>query len=215
LDELPIAYLSYEDLRGRADAFLAQHHPAGTIPVPIEEIAEAKLGLDIVPVPGLQDALRSDDYGVVGFLTSDRREVHVDEWIWKHRYNRYRFTIAHEIGHLVLHRELYEGRDFDSIQTWKSFINSIPDDVHGWYEWQAYAFAGLVLVPEKPLRATVASHLARVGERLKRESIPIASVRDTVWDIVLARVAKEFEVSVDVIQKRAEKDSALEKLLPG
>ncbi|HUT35272.1 MAG TPA: ImmA/IrrE family metallo-endopeptidase [Planctomycetota bacterium] len=215
MDEFPIAYLSYEHLRERAAAFLAQHHPSGTIPVPIEEIAEAKLGLDIVPVPGLQDALRSDDYGVVGFLTSDLKEIHVDEWIWKHRYNRYRFTIAHEIGHLILHRELYESRRFDSIHTWKMFINSIPDEVHGWYEWQAYAFAGLVLVPGKPLRTAVTNHLARVADRLKQENIPIAAVRDTVWDIVIDLVAKQFEVSADVIQRRVEKDSLSEELLPG
>ena len=31
-------YLSYEDLRQKADEFLAAHHPKGAIPVPIEEI---------------------------------------------------------------------------------------------------------------------------------------------------------------------------------
>ncbi|MBM4030667.1 MAG: ImmA/IrrE family metallo-endopeptidase [Planctomycetes bacterium] len=215
MDEFPIAYLSYDDLRDRAAMFLAQYHPAGTIPVPIEEIAEVKLRLDIMPVPGLQDALRSDDYGVVGFLTGDLKEIHVDEWIWNHRYNRYRFTIAHEIGHLVLHRDLYQGRDFDSVGSWKTFINSIPDEVHGWYEWQAHAFAGLVLVPERRLRAAMMEHLASVTDRLKREAIPIANVRDTVWDIILDLVAREFQVSVEVIQRRAEKDSLREGLLPG
>ncbi len=207
MDEFPIAYLSYEHLRERAAAFLAQHHPSGTMPVPIEEIAEAKLGLDIVPVPGLQDALRSDDYGVVGFLTSDLKEIHVDEWIWKHRYNRYRFTIAHEIGHLVLHRDLYESRRFDSIHTWKVFINSISDEVHGWYEWQAYAFAGLVLVPGDALRQAVATRVDEVVTQAKLKGIPIQRVRDTAWDIVLDIVAKDFAVSVDVIQRRVEKDN--------
>ncbi len=207
LDEFPIAVLSYENLRERAAAFLAQYHPSGTIPVPIEEIAEVKLGLDIVPVPGLQDALRSDDYGVVGFLTSDLKEIHVDEWVWNHRYNRYRFTIAHEIGHLVLHHELYKGRTFDSIESWKTFINSIPDETHGWYEWQAYAFAGLVLVPEAPLRMALAAHLREVTQQVERRGIPMERVRDRIWDIVLERVARLFEVSVDVIQRRVEKEN--------
>ena len=192
MGEFPLQRLSYGDLRRHAARFLDVHHPSRTIPVPIEEIAEARLGLDIVPVPGLQETLPSDEFGVIGYLTSDLREIHVDDWIWHHRYNRYRFTIAHEIGHAVLHKELYEGRQVDSIESWKVFINSIPDEVHGWYEWQAYAFAGLVLVPEVPLREAVSRHLANVAQRLKDENIPFAAVRDTVWDLVLEQVAKEF-----------------------
>ena len=58
--DLPREVLSYEQIRGRATEFLKQHHPSGTIPIPIEHIAEADLGIDIVPVPGLQDALVID-----------------------------------------------------------------------------------------------------------------------------------------------------------
>lgn len=206
MGEFPRDILSYDDLRGTAGAFLDQHHPSGTVPVPIEQIAEAKLGIDIVPVPGLQETLRSDDYGVVGFITGDLKEIHVDEWIWHHRYNRYRFTIAHEIGHAVLHRELYESRTFSSVQSWKEFINSIPAELHGWYEWQAYAFGGLVLVPGAPLRESFGRIFAEVRSRVVQEGIPLAKVYDRVWDVVVERVAKEFEVSTAVIEKRVDRD---------
>ena len=53
-------YHSYEDLRRQADAFLAKHHPAGTIPVPIEEIVEFQLSIDIVPMPGLHTLIETD-----------------------------------------------------------------------------------------------------------------------------------------------------------
>ena len=66
----PLAFLSYDDLRRHGARFLDQHHPSRTIPVPIEEIAESQLRMDIVPVPGLQDALPDDEGGVVGFLTT-------------------------------------------------------------------------------------------------------------------------------------------------
>ena len=49
---------------------------------------------------------------------------------------------------------------------------------------------------------------------MTREGIAIASVRDTVWDIVLELAAKDFEVSVDVIQRRADKDGLRERTLP-
>lgn len=53
-------YHSYEDVRGQADAFLAKHHPAGTIPVPIEEIVEFQLSIDIVPMPDLHTLIETD-----------------------------------------------------------------------------------------------------------------------------------------------------------
>ena len=215
MGEFPLPFLPYDRLRAAADRFLDQYHPSRAIPVPIEQIAEMRLGIDIVPVPGLQQALQSDDFGVVGYITSDLKEIHVDEWIWNNRYNRYRFTIAHEIGHAVLHRELYGGQHFDSVGSWKAFINSIPEETHGWYEWQAYAFAGLVLVPEAPLREAAARRLARITDWLKQKNVAIATVSETVWDIVLEQVAGEFEVSIDVIRKRAEKDALRQEFLPG
>ena len=39
-DEFKAPYYSYDDLRRKADEFLAKYHSAGTIPVPIEEIVE-------------------------------------------------------------------------------------------------------------------------------------------------------------------------------
>lgn len=210
----PPEFLSYGDIRCRADGFLAQYHPPVTIPVPIEHIAEAKLGIDIVPVPGLREILQSDDYGVESYITSDLREIHIDEWIWRYRFNRYRFSVAHEIGHATLHRELYQSARFDSVTSWKAFAGSVPHDDYGWYEWQAYAFAGLILVPAEPLRDAVERHLGSVAQRVQREGIALARVWDTVWDIVVDEVAHEFKVSGDVIQKRVEKDGLVDRFEP-
>jgi len=46
-------YFSYEQLREQADGFLDRYHHSRVIPVPIEEIVEFSMGLDVVPVPGL------------------------------------------------------------------------------------------------------------------------------------------------------------------
>ena len=60
-------------------------------------------------------------------------------------------VLAHEIGHIVLHRNLYRANRFSSIAEWKEFINSITEEEHGWLEYQGYAFAGLILVPKEDL----------------------------------------------------------------
>ena len=55
---------NYAQLRRYATEFLRKHNPEDKIPVPIEEIAEISLGLDIIPIPGLQRA-----FEVEGSLT--------------------------------------------------------------------------------------------------------------------------------------------------
>lgn len=82
-------FLPYESLRGIADRFLKEHHPSGEIPIPVEEVVEFKLELDIVPVPGLQD-----EFDIEAFITSDLKEIRVDQFIQRERPARYRFSLA-------------------------------------------------------------------------------------------------------------------------
>ena len=139
MPDIPV--YSYEDLRKKADDFLREHHLSGAIPVPIEEIVEFDLKINIVPVLGLQR-----EYEVEGFTSGDLKNIYVDEYVYTDRITRYRFTLAHEIGHIVLHRHLYSAHKFNSIDGWKEFINSLTEKEHSWLEYQGYAFAGLVLV---------------------------------------------------------------------
>jgi len=51
------------ELRTLSDEFLAQYNELRVFPLPIEEIVEFKLGINIIDIPGLQDRL-----GTVGFF---------------------------------------------------------------------------------------------------------------------------------------------------
>lgn len=190
-------YYSYEDLRNAADEFLREYHPQGTILTPIEEIVEFQLGMDIVPIPGLHDVIETD-----GFTTSDLREIHVEEYLYDHVPNRYRFTLAHEVGHVILHGDLFRTQSFHSIAEWKAFLNSIPEREHGWLESHAYSFAGLVLVPrehlEKETRQCVDTVLA--------EGVDFERYWHLVWQQVAAELAQRFAVSAGVIERRLRYD---------
>ena len=82
-EEIRAPFLSYEDIRGKADKFLAKHHPEATIPVPIERIVEFELGMDIVPLPGLRRVIDAE-----GFTTSNLQEIHVDGDTYDHHRHR-------------------------------------------------------------------------------------------------------------------------------
>ena len=51
--KLEIPYLTYSDIGERAQVFLTEYHPLFEIPIPIEQIVDVKLGLDIVSIPNL------------------------------------------------------------------------------------------------------------------------------------------------------------------
>ncbi|MBI3331200.1 MAG: ImmA/IrrE family metallo-endopeptidase [Candidatus Omnitrophica bacterium] len=194
-DAFRVPYLSYEDIRRYAEAFLDQHHPDRSPPIPIEDIIEFKLGLDIVPLPGIEDA-----YGIVGFTSSDLREISVDDYVYTHQEGRYRFTLTHEVGHTVLHAEVFRAHRFRSTTEWKQFIQSVPELEYSWLEWQASSFSGLVLVP----RAALERELKQAIKQVKAQGV--AQATDFANDLLADLVARRFVVSADVIRTRLHYD---------
>jgi hypothetical protein len=126
---IEVPKLSYDALRGRADDFLRTHHPTYMIPIPIEEIVELKYKIDIIPLPGLHDAFEID-----GFISSDLKAITVDEFIYKRRPGRYRFTLAHELAQAVLHRRIFQALRFEEMEDWKRFQREIDEEAREWME---------------------------------------------------------------------------------
>lgn len=191
-------FFSYDDLRQKANQFLAQHHRAGTIPVPIEEIVEFQFHINIVPMPDLQRT-----FDVVSFLTSDLREIRVDDFVYRNRPGRYRFSLAHEMGHRVLHRDLYRQHRFASISEWKQFVTSAPDREYRFLEWHANTFAACVLVPGDQLLAEA----TKCVDLIKSTHLDLAANWDYAWTQIAASLADPFEVSNQVIERRLEKEN--------
>jgi Zn-dependent peptidase ImmA (M78 family) len=172
---------------------LREFHAEGSIPTPIEEIAELECSLEIIPLPGLRDLLEAD-----GFISSDLRCITVDQFVLERRLNRYRFTLAHELGHLYLHRDIYSELKFGSVEAWKQFQREVDETDYSWLEYQAYAFAGLVLVPTGHLKAQFRS-AAEAAERVGfgRHDQPEAFL-EYVYEVL----RDVFQVSDAVVAKR-------------
>lgn len=124
------------------------------LPVDVLTVAEIDLKLDPLRFDDLWTKYRRD-----AALTPNFTGIYVDTesydlWekggaLWKQR--RLRFSVAHEIGHYVLHREIASKvafRDFDEFARW-------TNDNHGQkytLEQEANEFAGRLLVPPERLR---------------------------------------------------------------
>lgn len=192
------AVLSYDDLRRLAEEFLEEFHEERTLPVPIEEIVEFDFEIEVVPMEGILDDLEVD-----AFLTSDLKQIYVDAFVLKHRYRRFRFSLAHELAHHELHRPLYEGTRVRSVRDWQAVQDSISEDAYAWFEFQANSFAGLVLVPTAEL-----ADRYRLAVRAAQEAgLSDETLKSEAGKAHVARwLADKFEVSELVIEKRMEKD---------
>lgn len=191
-------YLPYDVIRPHAQRFLDKFHPSANLPVPIEEIVEFKFKINIVPMPNMKR-----DFNVEGFLSKDFSSIYVDSDTSEKFENRYRFTLAHEIGHTILHRDFYDAVQYSSLVEWAQFQDAIDSDQYSWFETQAYDFAGLILVPEQRLFDEYKIEV----ERLREQSYTFSKANfDMLNEYICIPLSKRFNVSQTVIRKRICKD---------
>ncbi len=202
-DIIKVPFIKYDpDIKRIAAGFLVKHNKIKKIPVPIEEIAEFDFDINIIPLPGLMDILKID-----GFMSSNLKELEVDDYIYNNRPTRYRFTIAHEIGHIVMHAGILKAGKIRKIDDYLRFMEEIPEIEYSKLEYQANAFAGLVLVPCESLYDDIDKHFFLVKKKWPD------SVKDSrlMWEVLEGLLAKKYEVSPSVINKRIQFDKMKEK----
>ena len=200
MNDIRAPYLSYDHLRQKADAFLRAYHPSRDIPVPIEKIVDNQFKIDIVPALGLRD----DDHDIVAFITSDFAAIWVDEYIVNHRVNRYRFSLAHELGHSLLHKDVFAKLKFSTLAAWKEQIGTaIPEKEYGYLEYQASSFAGLILVPPEALEDVYDEACQKIEEAA---GLSIERDLDVAKDYIAKYIGNMFAVSVDVVSRRLRYD---------
>jgi len=154
---MKVPYLTKRHIEATTDDTIARYErkfgcfeePA----VPLEEIAECLYNLD-VRCEDLSGEFGKDTLGAIWF---NQREIRIDD-VLNHemhpdKLGRYRFTLAHEIGHWVLHEPVFQARLrqsslFDvanqpSIICRDLLLLAKKKPV----EWQADYFAGCLTMP--------------------------------------------------------------------
>jgi len=74
-----------------------------------------------------------------------------------HHPNRQRFTIAHEIGHFVLHHSLFSDNNGIHIAKKWAYFRSVKEDSDKNQEYEANVFAAELLIPERPLKSLISA----------------------------------------------------------
>ena len=204
---LNVPYFNDESIALAADSFLKKNS-INSIPVNIEYVIEYNYRMDIVPLPDLQMA-----FDVEGFSTSDFNVIYVDNFVYGQRYYRYRYTLAHELAHKLLHQKYLSKLKFSSVAEWANVVDQLDPADHSKMEYQAYTFAGMVLVPAQFLRTTFNEQLRLYEpqiEQAKSNGLSRGDYVHTVLDKMAYDLSPKFEVSMNVLFRRIEFES-LEK----
>lgn len=192
---MSVSLLPPDEIEQAAAGFLARYNSSKTIPVPIERIVDNDLRIDIVPIPSLRSA-----YDVDGFITGDLSAIYVDEFVYSDRLNRYRFTVAHEVGHVVLHGDFYESAEYSTIGQWRQFLEKVSRDDYGTLENQANTFAGMILMPTDSVQEQFADQLSQIPMSLRNRL-----VHETIIDKIATVISPSFQVSNQAMQIRLER----------
>jgi hypothetical protein len=188
-------FISQQQCWAAADEFRQKYWHSGEIPVDVLAMAEFDLNLEIRTITGLKE-----DADVDALLLGDWKTLIVDQ----HQYlddryiNRLRFSIAHELGHYVLHKAVFEKIPRGTPDEWIAFMQDMPDKEYGFLEYHAYEFAGRLLVPLEHLKAEFEKALSEV----EAKGIPRHQLSDAHLSFLCNPLAKSFAVSQGVIERR-------------
>ena len=146
--------------------------PTTILPVPIKEIAVAE-GCK------LQSTLLDDDLSGMAFIKDGTRHIVYNAY---HHNNRQRFTIAHELGHHLMHEKMLRG----AVHVDKGVLRRDNMSSGGFddMEISANAFAASVLMPENLVRRICPASL------------------DLENDILVQKLARTFGVSAAAFTNR-------------
>jgi len=197
-----VPYLSYDNVREYAKTFLEKYHPSPELPIPIEWIIESDLNLHIHSIENLYRIFKQS-----GFLSLDRKVIYIDQYQYDNYVEKFRFTLAHEVGHYVMHESLYEGLNFDSVQDYIEWLQSRPRESYNWFEKHADWFAGQILVPTDRLVEQCVNFLDSNSETFSEYEY----LSPEFWSYASNDLAEPFEVNPVVVEIRIRNEELSEK----
>ena len=186
-------YITYEEVGQYAESFLKKHNSTRQLPVPIEWIIENDLGMHIIPIANLYKYYKQS-----GFLSADRKKIIIDEYQYDNYYEKYRFTLAHEVGHLIMHGAIYDELSFSSVEEYMEFLFSIPQKELYWFETHGDQFAGHLLVPSIELE----KYCVELLESNRDQFSDTEYLPQEFWSYASNALANTFEVSPIVVDIR-------------
>lgn len=191
------------DLWTAVEEFRSKHKKdLGKVPVDVLTAIEVRLALDVIPFPDL-----FGKYSVDAAVMPDFTGIYVDEQSYKclegepvWRFNRLRFSLAHELGHIILHRDLAGELKFQTVEDFWNWTRRYQQSRYT-LEWEANEFAGRLLVPVERLKADFDTFVATIQPQFPNWWTNL-NLREALAD----QLGETYGVHQDVITCRLDRE---------
>jgi len=194
---------SDDEIEARATDILTRHWN-GQLPVDVDYIIESQFDIQLFPIPDMKRLT-----GFEAAIDPMRDQIYYDPRSQDVNSLRLNFSIAHEFGHFLLHKDVFEWlrtrRDNEYpewVKTTREFSALFESDR---IEREANSFAGRLLVPYKHLSEKLSEfksrnpQYAQAEKMIKEEGRPMA---DALRNYVARDIHQAFRVSVQCVEYR-------------
>ncbi len=152
----------------------------------------------------------SADYpsGILGSLSFANKIITISNGILLdvHRRN---FTLAHELGHLYLHRTFLEKYMDELIDYEEEFVAKLPDKLIKRMEYQANLFASFLLIPQNALIHEVDNLYRQYSITKGYLYLDSQMCNIQMVSIILGLLSSKFYVSKEVVKIRLQNEKLL------
>jgi Zn-dependent peptidase ImmA (M78 family) len=174
----------------------------GTLPVDVLTVIELRLKLDVIPFPDL-----FQKYSVDAAVLPDFSGIYVDERSYRFLegkpiwfFNRLRFSLAHELGHIMLHRDLVKDLKFTSLQVFRNWTQRCQQSRFS-LEWEANEFGGRLLVPIDRLKKDFDTFVTQI-----QDQFPAWWTNSDLRSALADQLGEDYGVHKDVVSCRLDRE---------
>lgn len=209
IDGIKIEFIPYERIEEIANDVLTRYNIAETFPIDVDKLVDNELKINIIPFPNLYR-----EFEINAITSSDLEKIYVDDYLYLNLDRQYRFTLAHEVGHIFLHKDIYEQAEIDGLDSYREFMSSISEEEYESLEYQANSFAGYFLVPSTQLSTQFHRHLKKISDLIWRKFKH--QKREFYIDIMTGLMAREicpfFNVHYRVVEVRLKREHLINQI---
>lgn len=178
-----VPYIEDGELCKIATNFLNKYNKNLLCPIEIELIVEKMLGLKIFPIVNLEKFC-----DVSGGISKDFCSILIDERQYLNQEKRSRFTIAHEVGHLILHSKIFKNiGQITSSKNYIDFQNYIDSKNYSRLEIQANYFAEQIIFPKSLFNISMENIINSLGGV---DSLVLSDLT-----LIISSISKQFGVT--------------------
>ncbi|MDW7762058.1 MAG: ImmA/IrrE family metallo-endopeptidase [Acidobacteriota bacterium] len=198
-----LPFIPYDELRIIVADYMDKCGINKDIPIDVEFLLDNAYQINIIPFPSLFKG-----FGINAFMSNDFSKMYVDEYLYSNLEPQYRFTIAHELGHMILHTEWYRQFRIENIASYLEYLSGVREEDYRILETQASNFAGLFLVPPEQLAIKFKEKAREIVRYVQSEFKGIRRDKylNMVVEIAAQKLSRDFNVHHSPIMIRIERD---------